>query len=143
MPLVVAFLLFFMMPWSITADEEAVLKTVHHCDYDDDQRFTVFMATLLHQIEYYEENLIEHEVSIVANGACTRYISLKQKEEKLVKMIQSRAVNYGVKLYVCETGMKASGVQKAELIKEAQLVPNGSAKLTELQQQGFAYIKTY
>lgn len=121
---------------------EGAIKTVYHCDYDDDERFSVFMATLLHQIEYYEEELIENEISVVINGACTRYINQQTKDEKFLAMLDSRIENYGVNVYACQSGMKASGVKKSD-IKGVQVVPNGGAKLAELQHEGFAYIKVW
>lgn len=121
---------------------EGAFKTVYHCDYDDDERFNVFMSTLLHQIEHYEEELIENEISIVVNGFCTRYISKESKDGKFLAMLDSRIQNYGVKVYACQSGMKASGVKQSD-IKGVQLVPNGGAKLAELQNQGFAYIKVW
>lgn len=123
---------------------DGVQKAVHHCDYDDDKRFEIFMATILHHVETYNESLQEFDVQMVINGACTKYISKKHKNEKLVAMLQSRIDNYGIKLSVCKSGMKASKVDEKDIsLKGAMLVPNGSVKLTELQNSGFAYIKTY
>lgn len=123
---------------------EGSLKTVHHCDYDDDTRFNVFMATILHQVETYNEELTEHEINVVLNGSCTKYITNKMKDDKYIQMIQSRLNNYDIKFYVCKSGMKASGVKESDItVKGVELVPNGSMKLTELQHEGFAYIKTW
>jgi len=99
------------------------------------------LATILHQIEYYNENLIEHEMKVVVNGECTKYISTQQKDQKFLKAIESRVKNYGVEFFACKTGMKASGVKESDTAKFVELVPNGAAKITELQQKGFAYIK--
>lgn len=132
-----------LMLVGILTAQEGVPRSVHHCDYDDDTRFSVFMSTLLHQIEYYNEDLMEHEIAIVVNGFCTRYLSPKLKDVKFSQMLESRIENYDVKVYVCKSGMQASGVKESDVaVKGVELVPNGSAKLTELQGQGFAYIKT-
>lgn len=126
--------------FSLTLLADGVQKAVHHCDYDDDKRFEIFMATLLYQVEYYNQNLQEFDLQIVINGACMKYVSKKHKNEKFISMLQSRIENYGIKVHVCKSGMKAAKVEEKDIsIKGTNLVSNGSAKLTELQNSGFAY----
>lgn len=49
--------------------------------------------------------------------------------------------NRGVRFEVCEITLKNRNLKKEQFIQEADFTPSGVVRLTQLQRQGFAYIK--
>jgi hypothetical protein len=84
------------------------------------------------------------KIDVVALGAGVDFLMEDAKDAKsgasyadLVAALKAR----GVRFEVCEVTLKNRSLKKEQFIQEADFTPSGVVRLTQLQNQGWAYIK--
>lgn len=78
------------------------------------------------------------EVIIVANGSAVRFFQKETPYEKELRELHDD----GVKIYLCNISLEALGIRRDQVLEICEVVPSGVAKIVELQEKGYAYIKT-
>ena len=66
----------------------------------------------------------------------------KDRNGSLFAATVSALVARNVKFEVCEITLKNRNLKKEQFIQEADFTPSGVVRLTKLQKQGYAYIRT-
>ena len=151
MKILLAFLLCFTMLIS-AEDEDEGAKMVYHCDFNDDVRYNLMLANIRYSVDYYNHNLMDYDIRVVANGECIRYLfkdKFKSKVKKLMAPskdlrinIKAKALNYDIGFYVCGNTLDAFKINKKNLVPFAKVVPSGVVEVVKLQQkENFGYIK--
>lgn len=136
------FIIFIILtPFLMAQDDEDSIKVIYHCDYDDSKRFNLMLDNIRFQAEFYESNMEEFDIIVVANGSCTKFVDRTKVELKTLEKVKSRIDTFDIKFLICELGMKFSKVKKANLIKGITTIPLGLVEVTRLQHNGYAYIK--
>ncbi len=142
------FMLFFTMAISEDKEEDDIAKMVYHCDFNDDARYKLMLSNIRFSIDYYNANLTEYDIRVVANSECIRYL-FKNKAKKLLappvdlkKNIKAKALNYDIGFYVCGNTLDAFKINKKNIEPYATIVKSGVVEVTKLQQrENFGYIK--
>ncbi|RUM47284.1 MAG: hypothetical protein DSY47_07025, partial [Hydrogenothermus sp.] len=120
----------------------------------------VFLLLLYHlingianNIQYYQNKLEDLKVVIVAHGNSYKFFlkdlsNTMYKNDKEVikkqKLLYQRLKNlvefYGVKIEICEVGMKARGLKKENLYEFVKPIYTALTGLVEWQNKGYAYM---
>ena len=114
-----------------------------HVDENDPERLAMVLNNLTNLAEYYEMKGESYEVELVAYGPGLHMLrddtsTVKDRLKTLTKKIPA------LTLSACENtrqGMKKREGKEIPLISEAHSVPSGVIRLTELQEQGWSYIR--
>ena len=136
------------------ADEDTV-KVVYHADFADPRRFSAMLTSINNMVTYYQNELIEYDVRIVFVAHGIRYVTddklektpfaedatLAERRDNLKGRLLSLHKVQNVKLELCEITRSQIGLSADKLFPEVSQVPSGVVQVTELQRQGFAYIK--
>ncbi len=151
-------LLFSTTP--LFADEsDETIKVVYPLDFADVNRVHFMLNTLNNLIKYYQKNLTDYEISVVAYGPGVQYM-LKSDEGCGFKIMPychhggpagngtagrlssiKQLAGDNIHFYVCENTMKKKHVTKDMLVDYAEVTPGGVLKLIELQRDGAALVK--
>lgn len=129
--------------------EEVTAKVVYHCDFNDDKRFSLMLDNIRNSVVYYNDEMMEYDIRVVANAACVRYFfskmsikNLSLPNKDLKNKIQNRVSHYDIGFYVCEKTMNAYKLKKKNLEKYMQVVTSGVVEIIRLQQEeNFGYLK--
>jgi len=108
---------------------------VFHIDVDN----TWLLQLLIGNIKNYLPLAEGRRVCVVANGLAVS-LFVKGCNPALEKELLSLAKS-GVKFFLCNNAIKAKGIKPESILSFCEVVPAGIAKLVELQEEGFAYIK--
>ena len=136
-------------------DSDDVVKVVYHADFSDPRRFSAMLTSINNMVTYYQDELVDYDVRIVfvAHGirfltddklADTPFASDEALEERRSNMkgrLSSLNTVQGVKLELCDITRAQIKLSEEKLYGGVEVVPSGVVRLTELQHQGFAYIK--
>lgn len=82
------------------------------------------------------------KIVAVAHADGIEFMETKYKDADTVGPLISGLAARGVEFDVCEITMKRKKLSKDDFVMEAQFVPSGVVRITELQnKEGYAYIK--
>lgn len=109
---------------------------------------TVCMPTVLHL----NSGKVDKQSELLGNLA---NLAEERPEEEIAAVLNSDAVEMAVEggsaeqyvkemdadLYVCSNSIENRGIREEELLDAFEVVPAAVAKLSELQDQGYSYIK--
>lgn len=140
-------------------DEDETIKVVYQCDFADPKRVHLMLNTLNNAVKYYQKNMIDYEIDIVALGPCMQYMMKDFKGTGfarkpylthggptgggIIPRIKSLQLTGGdnIKIYACNNTMKKKNVKPDQLEDYATVTPAGVIKAIDLQREGYAYIK--
>jgi intracellular sulfur oxidation DsrE/DsrF family protein len=148
---VAALALGFMVATPGHAAEKAkkVKLTTHHIAYQIDQNDPALMNLVLNNVqqsmEYYHSKGEQAQIEVVAYGP--GLMMLRQDKSPVkdrLKRIKEGSFPSGVTYSACHNTMikmeKKEG-HAIPIISEARVVPGGVVRLTELEEQGWTYIR--
>ncbi len=140
---------------AIADDEEDLIKVVYHADFADPRRFSAMLTSINNMVTYYNNELLEFDVRIVFVAHGIRFVTddklnntpfmadaaLEERRENLKGRMMSLNDVHDVKLELCDITRSQIGLNKDKIFKQVESVPSGVVRITELQHNGFAYIK--
>lgn len=152
---VLAIILFFAINNSY-AEEDEIARVVYHADFSDPRRFSAMLTSINNMVNYYTDELVDYDVRIVFVAHGIRFVTddnlvgtsfavdkaLEERRENLKGRMLSLNNIQGVKLELCDITRNQIGLDKSKLYENVESVTSGVVRIAELQQQGFAYIKT-
>jgi len=139
--------------------EDETVKIVYQCDFPDVKRVHLMLNTLGNVVKYYQKNMIDFELSIVALGPCLQYV---MKDFKDTGFVGKPYLHHGgpsgngtfgrldslkqtagdsLTVYACGNTMEKKNVKASQLLDMAEITPGGIIKVIELQREGASYIK--
>lgn len=139
----------------VSADDDDVIKVVYHADFADPRRFSAMLTSINNMVTYYNNELLEFDVRIVFVAHGIRFVTndklnntpfmadaaLEDRRENLKGRMMSLNDVHDVKLELCDITRSQIDLNKDKIFEEVKSVPSGVVRITELQHQGFAYIK--
>jgi len=139
--------------------KEDTVKIVYQCDFANPKRVHLMLNTLNNAVKYYQKNLIDYKIDVVALGPCLQYF---MKDFKSSGFAKKPYLNHGgptgkgttsrfkglklladdnIEMYACQNTMKKKNVKPAQILDGVELTPAGIIKIIDLQREGYAYIK--
>ncbi|WP_345973196.1 hypothetical protein [Sulfurimonas diazotrophicus] len=157
--IIAALALTLFIPTVWADDEDDVVKIVYQCDFPDVQRVHLMLNTLNNAVKYYEKNLIQYEIDVVALGPCLQYFMKDFKGTGFAAKPYlerggptgegTRKRFNGLKLlggdnitfFACQNTMDKKNVKASQIADNVEITPGGIVKVIDDQRDGFAYIK--
>src|SRR5262245_38718229 len=124
-------------------NDDSLHRVAMHVDDNDPARMNLALGNAANLVTYYQERGQEVEIEIVAYGPGLHMLRTDTSpiKDRLRSFIQNQP---SVAFAACGNtmaGMKRAEGQDPPLVAEAKVVPAGVARLVELQEQGWAYIR--
>ncbi len=142
---------FLLIPVVIYANE--VKKVVIDLRTGDLKTFEDLVNGIANNIQYYQNKLEDLKVVIVAHGNSYKFFlkdlsntiykndkEVIKKQKTLYQRLKNLVDFYGVKIEICEVGMKARGLKKENLYEFVKPVYTAMTGLVEWQNKGYAYM---
>lgn len=137
------------------AGDSEIKKVVWHADFADSRRFSAMLTSINNMVTTYQNDLVEYDVRIVFVSHGIRFLTndklvgtpfaedaaLAKRRVSLMGRLRSLQEVQEVKLELCEITREAIGLPQEKLIEGVKSVTSGVVRITELQHQGFAYLK--
>lgn len=151
--LAISLLTLFVSSLPLQAGENAnkPVRIVYQCDVPDDKNVDLMINTLNNVVSYYQKNLTDYEIDVVALGPCLQYFMKDFKDTGFVKMpytepTQARlktlvATSGYINLLACQNTMEKKNVKPEQLLDIVKTTPGGITKVIEDQGKGYSYIK--
>jgi uncharacterized protein len=142
--LAIAVALIFAAP-AIAADNAKTHRIAIQVDQNDPALMNLVLNNVSNLMEYYHSKGEQAQIEVVAYGpGLNMFRDDKSPVKDRIKSIKSGAFPSNVVFSAC--GNTKKGMEKAEghpvpIIAEATIVPAGVVRLTELQEQGWSYIR--
>jgi len=130
---------------ALGADDVKTHRIAIQVDQNDPALMNLVLNNVSNLIEYYHSKGEQAQIEVVAYGpGLTMFREDKSPVKDRIKSIKSGAFPSSVAFSAC--GNTKKGMEKAEghevtIIPEATIVPAGVVRLTELQEQGWTYIR--
>jgi len=139
--------------------EDDTVKIVYQCDFADPKRVHLMLNTLNNAVKYYNKQLIDYEIDIVALGPCLQYV---MKDFKGTGFAKKPYLNHGgptgagtssriaslkqlggdnIEMFACHNTMNKKSVKPEQISDYVKVTPAGVIKVVDLQREGYAYIK--
>lgn len=140
-------------------EEDETVKIVYQCDFPDVKRVHLMLNTLNNAVKYYNKNLIDYEIDVVALGPCLQYV---MKDFQGTGFVKKPYIDHGgptgagtasrfqslkqlggdnIQFFACHNTMKKKNVKPEQIVDYVKITPAGIIKIVDLQRQGYAYIK--
>ncbi len=140
-------------------EEEETVKIVYQCDFPDVKRVHLMLNTLNNAVKYYNKNLVDYEIDVVALGPCLQYV---MKDFKDTGFVKKPYIDHGgptgagtasrfrslkqlggdsIQFFACHNTMKKKNVKPEQIVDYVEITPAGIIKIVDLQRKGYAYIK--
>jgi intracellular sulfur oxidation DsrE/DsrF family protein len=135
------------------ADE--LVKVVYHVDYADPRRYSAMLTSINNMVTTFQNDLSEYDVRMVFVAHGVRFLTddklegtpfaeddkLAERRAELRDRLMSLHEVQGVKLELCDITRQGIGLDEASLYPGVELVRSGVVRLSELQQDGYSYLK--
>lgn len=135
--------------------EEDLVKVVYHVDYADPRRYSAMLTSINNMVTTFQNDLSDYDVRIVFVAHGIRFLTDDKLEgtpfaedEKLAERrseLKDRLIALhdiqDVKLELCDITRQGIGLDEEKLYPDVELVRSGVVRLSELQQDGFSYLK--
>lgn len=139
--------------------ENDTVKIVYQCDFADPKRVHLMLNTLNNAVKYYNKQMIDFEIDVVALGPCLQYV---MKDFKGTGFAKKPYLHHGgptgagtfsrisslkqlggdnFKIFACHNTMNKKNVKPEQIADYAKITPAGVIKVVDLQREGYAYIK--
>lgn len=117
-----------------------------HIDADDPAVMNLALNNAQNILSYYKEKGEDAKIEIVADGPGLNLLRSDKSPIQLQERIRqmSETMPPAIKFSVCantRAGMERAEGKPVPIVKEATIVPSGVVRLTELQEQGWSYLK--
>lgn len=142
---------FLLIPFIIYANE--VKKVVIDLRTGDLKTFEDVINGIANNIQYYQNKLEDLKVIIVAHGNSYKFFlkdlsstiykndkEIVKKQKLLYQRLKNLVEFYGVKIEICEVGMKTRGLKKENLYEFVKPIYTALTGLVEWQNKGYAYM---
>jgi len=141
------------------SEDEDVVKIVYQCDFPDVKRVHLMLNTLNNAIKYFNKQLIDYEIDVVALGPCLQYVMKDFKGsgfaykpyldhggptgEGTNSRFKSLQILGGdnLSIFACNNTMTKKHVKAEQIADDVTITPAGIIKIVDDQRKGFAYIK--
>lgn len=144
------------LPKTGLAQDAGAAKVVYHVDFADPRRFSAMLTSIHNMVTHYNNDFLEYDVRIVLNAHGIRFVTddpltgtpfeadaeLKERRDNLKGRLATLMDLYSVRVELCNITRKEVGLAEDKVYDAVELVPSGVVRIAELQQQGFAYLKT-
>lgn len=133
-------------PWAPETKPAAAKphRLVLQINTDDPTVMRALISTALNLPKYYRETKQDFSIEIVAYNAGIHMFRVDTSPVKdLLKLAQ--ALTPDIRFVICEAtklGMERGEGRPISLIDNVQMVPNGPARIIELQEAGWSYIRS-
>ncbi|HQS66883.1 MAG TPA: DsrE family protein [Sulfuricurvum sp.] len=144
-------LLVSSLPLQAGENANKPVRIVYQCDVPDDKNVDLMINTLNNVVSYYQKNLTDYEIDVVALGPCLQYFMKDFKDTGFVEMpytqpTQARlktlvATSGYINLLACQNTMEKKNVKPEQLLDIVKTTPAGVIKVIEDQAKGYSYIK--
>ena len=130
---------------AVAADNVKTHRIAIQVDQNDPALMNLVLNNVSNLMEYYHSKGEQAQIEVVAYGpGLNMFRDDKSPVKDRIKSIKSGAFPSKVAFSAC--GNTQKGMEKAEghpipIIAEATVVPAGVVRLTELQEQGWSYIR--
>ncbi|NOZ09979.1 MAG: hypothetical protein GXP09_02860 [Gammaproteobacteria bacterium] len=138
-----------------TAEDSEIKKVVWHADFADPRRFSAMLTSINNMVTTFQNDLVDYDVRIVFVSHGIRFLTddklvgtpfaedaaLAKRRTNLTDRLRSLQEVQEVKLELCDITRKAIGLPPEKLMPGVKSVLSGVVRITELQHQGFAYLK--
>ena len=130
---------------AFAADNVKTHRIAIQVDQNDPALMNLVLNNVSNLMEYYHSKGEQAQIEVVAYGpGLNMFRDDKSPVKDRIKSIKSGAFPSNVAFSAC--GNTQKGMEKAEghpipIIAEATVVPAGVVRLTELQEQGWSYIR--
>lgn len=138
-----------------TDEGSDIKKVVWHADFANPRRFSAMLASVNNMVTTYQDELVDYDVRIVFLSHGIRFLTndkladtpfeeddeLAEQRASLMSRLQSLQETQEVKLELCEITRNVTGLSQENFIDGVESVPSGVVRISELQHQGFAYLK--
>lgn len=134
-------------------------KVVWHIGYDDIDRVSSMLGSINRMVQTYEGELVDYDVRVVMRSGGIRFATddalegsgwdlepgseADEERQQILSRLQSLHGTYGVTLELCDTTRQAVGLDRDAVMDNVEIVDSGIMRITELQQDGFAYAQVY
>jgi len=140
-------------------NDDDVVKIVYQCDFAKPKRIHLMLNTLNNVIKYYNKNLTQFDIRVVALGPCLQYVMKDFEDTGFANMpycshggptgkgTNSRFKNLkqlggdDITFYACQNTMKKKHVKANQIKDYVKLTAAGIIKIIDLERKGYAYIK--
>jgi len=146
-----AIILFLLIPFIIYANE--VKKVVIDLRTGDLKTFEDVINGIANNVQYFQSKLEDLKVVIVAHGNSYKFFlkdlsstiyrndrEVIKKQKGLYQRLKNLVEFYGVKIEICEVGMKTRGLKKEDLYEFVKPIYTALTGLVEWQNKGYAYM---
>ena len=157
-PLAILLAIFFTLfsTASFAHDPDAEVKqVVYHADFSDPRRFSAMLTSINNMTNFYQNELLEYDIRIVFVAHGIRFITddklsgtlfeedaaMAERRDNLKGRLLSLNEVKSVKLELCDITRTGVNLEESALYDAVDLVPSGVVRISELQSEGFAYIK--
>jgi len=155
----IAFFAIVITPSFAHDKKDETVKIVYQCDFADVKRVHLMLNTLNNVVKYYDKQMIQYDLKVVALGPCLQYMMKGFKGTGFAKMpyyahggptgkgTDSRFSNLkqlggdNVEFFACKNTMKKKNVKPEQIDDFVTLTTAGIIKIIDLQHEGYAYIK--
>ena len=145
----------FALPKPALAQDGAS-KVVYHVDFGEPRRLSAMLTSIHNMVTHYNNDFLEYDVRIVLNAHGIRFVTddplegtpfeadetLRERRDNLKGRLATLMDLYGVRVELCNITRKEIGLAKDKVYDAVEFVPSGVVRIAELQQKGFAYLKT-
>lgn len=135
--------------------EEDLVKVVYHVDYADPRRYSAMLTSINNMVTTFQNDLSDYDVRIVFVAHGIRFMTddrlegtpfaeddkLAERRSELKDRLMSLYNVQDVKLELCDITRQGIGLDEEKLYPDVELVRSGVVRLSELQQDGFSYLK--
>lgn len=140
-------------------EDDGTVKIVYQCDFPDVKRVHLMLNTLNNAVKYYDKQMIDFQIDVVAFGPCLQYFMKDFKGTgfaampyldhggptgegtrsrfKSLKLLGGDRINY----FACKNTMDKKNVKESQIADDCEIVPGGLVKIVDDQRKGFTYIK--
>lgn len=115
------------------------MKFVFHVD--EVARWQVALSSVKNTVKYLNETNEAIEIEIVVNSEAVQVLEPSVSEAKGMKETFLALFASGVKVFACANALKASGLEKEDLLDAVEVVPASMIHLAKRQGEGYAYIR--
>jgi intracellular sulfur oxidation DsrE/DsrF family protein len=144
-----------VQPAQPAAPEADLVKVVYHVDYADPRRYSAMLTSINNMVTTFQNDLADYDVRIVFVAHGIRFVTddplvdtpfaedaaLAESRSELKGRLLSLKDVQGVKLELCDITRQGIGLDAELLYPDVELVRSGVVRLSELQRDGFAYLK--
>lgn len=135
--------------------EEDLVKVVYHVDYADPRRYSAMLTSINNMVTTFQNDLSDYDVRIVFVAHGIRFLTddklegtpfaedekLAERRSELKDRLMALHDIQDVKLELCDITRQGIGLDEEKLYPDVELVRSGVVRLSELQQDGFSYLK--